>query len=785
MANDQPVHRNRLAASSSPYLLQHASNPVDWFEWGEGAFAEARRRDVPIFLSIGYSTCYWCHVMERESFESVATAEVMNERFVCIKLDREQRPDLDDLYMTAAQLMTGRGGWPLSVFLEPDTLHPFFCGTYFPPRPRHNLPSFQQVLVGMSDAYRQQRDEVRRQAEAVGNAVREQVAAHRSPVWIGPEQVEQTIGTLLRIADTTRGGFGGAPKFPQPAYLDLLLEVRQAADTATREAVDRVLRVTLDQMMIGGIHDQIGGGFHRYAVDAEWTVPHFEKMLYDTAQLLSTYAAAAEAFGSHEYTRVVDRAVRFALRDLRGERGGFWSAIDAEVDHREGLNYLWADEDLREALEEPDASWAIRLFGLDRGPNFQDPHHPDEPARSVLRLDEPLAETADRDGVDASELFRRFDALSERLLGVRTERKQPHTDDKVLAAWNGMMLHGLADAYRVTRNESALDAAIAASSFVADHMLKRRSNAPVQLLRSWRNGRGEGPAVLEDSAHVIAGLVAVHRVAESAGRDTRGALDLAIELADAALVEFRDAATGRFYDTRADQPDLFARTGSTYDGATPSATSAAINAMIDLWEATGEDRFREAAEAALVAISAAIAESPVATCNSVRALFRAMRLGWRIEERLRAVGATPGESEPERETPALGEVEIYASEERVAVTNDRPAVVELVLRIRDGYHIIAAKQDGDDAPVRPLRIEVAGGTGVAVFAAYPDGEPLEIAGVEHPLRVHTGDLEFPIILERQGERSGRPILMVSYQACTGEACRAPRTVELDVAIDLD
>ncbi|MEL6797226.1 MAG: thioredoxin domain-containing protein, partial [Planctomycetota bacterium] len=372
-----PEHTNRLIHSTSPYLLQHAHNPVDWYPWGDEAFAAARQRGVPIFLSIGYSTCYWCHVMERESFESEATAAVMNERFVCVKLDREERPDVDDVYMTATQAMTGRGGWPMSVFLEPESLKPYYCGTYFPPTPRHGMPSFEQLLIGMSDAWAERSDDVVLQANRLGEAVAEQLVSRDQPVMIGAEQVQQAVGTLLKIADMQHGGFAGAPKFPQPAYIDFLLEVRDASDEPTRQAIDRVVTLTLDQMIMGGIHDHVGGGFHRYSVDAFWTVPHFEKMLYDNGQLAATYARAARIYGNADYRRAATRTCDYIIREMTSPDGGFFSAQDAEVDSREGLNYLWTPDEVRAVLSAADADFAIERFGLDAGTNFQDPHHAD------------------------------------------------------------------------------------------------------------------------------------------------------------------------------------------------------------------------------------------------------------------------------------------------------------------------------------------------------------------------------------------------------------------------
>src|ERR1043165_6403662 len=333
-------HTNRLAKETSPYLLQHAHNPVDWFPWGIEAFAEARKRGVPIFLSIGYSTCYWCHVMERECFESEEIAAQMNRGFLCIKVDREERPDLDDIYMAATQMTTGRGGWPMSVFLEPEKLRPFYCGTYFPPEPRGGMRSFPQILEAISGAWKNERDEVAQQSETLANAVREHLGTVESTVPVGLGHVSKAAQTLLRMLDRVHGGFGSAPKFPQPVFLEFLLDIREvAADEATRDATDQALRLTLDRMACGGMNDQIGGGFHRYSVDEKWLVPHFEKMLYDNAQLAAVYARAGTIYNDDFYRRTARRTIEYILKEMTQPSGAFSSAQDAEVDGREGGNY--------------------------------------------------------------------------------------------------------------------------------------------------------------------------------------------------------------------------------------------------------------------------------------------------------------------------------------------------------------------------------------------------------------------------------------------------------------
>ncbi|MEO1512228.1 MAG: thioredoxin domain-containing protein, partial [Planctomycetota bacterium] len=545
---------NRLAHSTSPYLLQHKDNPVDWHEWGPEAFGLARSRGVPIFLSIGYSTCYWCHVMERESFEDDETAGVLNAGFVPVKVDREQRPDVDELYMAATQILTGHGGWPMSVFIEPEALRPFWAGTYYPKEPRHGLPSFTQVLGGMSDAYANKRGDVLAQAERLAEAVAEHLAERPGPVAVGPSQVTAVVGALLQSHDRVEGGFGGAPKFPQPVYLEMLLDAREAAaDDATRDAIDAALRLTLDRMALGGLFDQAGGGFHRYCVDATWTVPHFEKMLYDNAQLASVYGRAAALYGDAFYGGIVERTLWYVEREMTAPGGGLYSAQDAEVDGREGLNYLWTDEQAAGVLTEGELGVAREHYPLGE-PNFTDPHHPEDGPTTVLRLAERPADPAALEGVNA------------RLYEARQDRKQPHLDDKVLVSWNAMMISVLPP-----------EPAARAAGFVLGQMRDEGG----RLFRSWREGRADGDGVLEDYAAMISACCRLREVGAGGSDGVRDWLGEARALAEVVERDFA-AGDGGYYDTRAGREDLFVRTRATYDGAIASGNALMLHALLDL-----------------------------------------------------------------------------------------------------------------------------------------------------------------------------------------------------------
>jgi uncharacterized protein YyaL (SSP411 family) len=790
-AEPRPSRRggpNRLAAESSPYLLQHAGNPVDWRPWGEEAFAEARRRDVPIFLSIGYSTCYWCHVMERESFEDEATARQMNDAFVCVKVDREERPDVDDLYMHAVQALAGHGGWPLSVFVEPRRLRPFFGGTYYPPEPRHGLPSFRQVLAAMAAAWRDQRDDVLRQADALAEVVGEHLAAAAAPRAVGREQVAQAVTTLLRAHDRAWGGFGGGdpgrvgggPKFPQPAYLDLLLQFRpHAGDAATRDAVDAAVRLTLDRMALGGLFDQVGGGFHRYSVDGRWIVPHFEKMLYDNGLLAATYARAAAVYSDPFYARVARRTLDYALAEMASPEGAFYSAQDAEVDGREGDNYLWTPDDLAAALSADDAALAARVYGVDRAPNFRDPHHSDDPPRSVLWLERrPGALAADL-GLSPDDLEARLDRINAALYAARRRRKQPSLDDKVLVSWNGLMIAGLAAGAGVLREERYLRAAERAARFILSTMRDRDGG----LLRAWRRGRAAIPALLEDHAMLIHGLAHLCR----AGADADGSfLRAAIDLADRAEALFGDPASGAFYDTPPGRDDLFVRARSTYDGAVPSGVSVMANGLLDLDELGAGDRWLGRAAACLASLSGAIAASPVGSVNSTRALLR-MLTSERSSAALAAALAGAPAAAPTASrapAPAADAVHVFASTDRVVLGEGEAGAAGLILEIRiaDAFHVTAADPGPGGRSLAGLRVAVIDGEGVVAHADYPPGEP---AGPDGELRVYRGTIRVPVVLERRGEWIGRPALAVRYQACTETECLAPVTVGLGVAIERD
>ncbi|MEW9529086.1 thioredoxin domain-containing protein [Microbispora sp. NPDC049125] len=552
---------NRLKDATSPYLLQHAGNPVDWHAWGEEAFEEARRRDVPLLISVGYSACHWCHVMAHESFEDEATAQLMNELFVNVKVDREERPDVDAVYMSATQAMTGQGGWPMTVFATPDG-HPFYTGTYFP------RAHFQRLLAGVSQAWRDDREAVVAQGATVVGTLNERAAMPSGPLP-DAETLELAVRSLAGTFDERRGGFGGAPKFPPSMVLEFLLR------HGTPEALAMADR-TLEAMARGGIYDQLGGGFARYSVDADWIVPHFEKMLYDNALLLRVYAHWWRSTGSPLARRVALETADWLLREMRTPEGGFASALDADSEgldgtHGEGLFYVWTPEQLREALGEDDGAWAASVFEVTG--TF-------EHGTSVLQL---LEDPADRD---------RLERVRTALLAARDRRHRPGRDDKIVAAWNGLAIAALAEAGALFDRPDLVDAARVAAALLDD--LHTGARGPARLLRTSRDGRaGAHAGVLEDYANVAEGFLALYGVTGET-RWFRGAQDLL----ETVLTRFPDDAGG-FYDVPDDGERLFQRPQDPTDNATPSGQFAAAGALLSYAALTGSARHREAAEGAL------------------------------------------------------------------------------------------------------------------------------------------------------------------------------------------
>jgi uncharacterized protein YyaL (SSP411 family) len=605
----KPMHTNRLINEKSPYLLQHAHNPVDWYPWGPEAFEKARKENKPIFLSIGYSTCHWCHVMERESFENEEIAAVMNKYFVPIKVDREERPDVDSIYMNFVQATTGGGGWPMSVWLTPDR-KPFVGGTYFPPDDRYGRAGFKRLLERIGEAWKADQNQI---VDSSVNVIEQlQKAAEIAPAKLGAGPDKDALNTgffvFRRTFDSRRGGFGDAPKFPRPVVHNFLL--RYWARSKNQEALDMVL-TTLREMAKGGMNDQLGGGFHRYSVDGRWFVPHFEKMLYDQAQLVTSYVEAFQITGEEQYATVARRTVDYVLRDMRDREGGFYSAEDADsvIDRAkpeekgEGAFYVWKQSEIESIVGEPAAKWLGYRYGVeDRGNVHEDPHH-EFTGRNILYQAHTPEETARHFERPLEEVQAAILQGERKLLEARAQRVRPHLDDKVLTAWNGLMISALAKAGATLREPRYLDAARRAADFVLARMYDPKIGL---LLRRYRAGEAAIPGFLDDYAFFTQALLDLYEADFHLPY-----LETAIRLAESMRTRFEDATGGAFYGNAPD-PALVMRMKNDYDGAEPAGNSIATLVLLRLAQITDRQDFRASAEKTLAAFASRIMAAPVA-----------------------------------------------------------------------------------------------------------------------------------------------------------------------------
>jgi len=582
---------NRLANESSPYLLQHAHNPVDWFPWGEEALRKAAEENKPIFLSIGYAACHWCHVMEHESFEDPATAAIMNEHFVSIKVDREERPDLDAIYMQAVVAMTGGGGWPMSVWLTPEGV-PFYGGTYFPNTPRHGLPSFAQILAALADVWQHQPDQLQRTTESVLDHLRQESGllgqAGGAPSADILDSAVQSIGAAF---DWANGGWGRAPKFPQPMAIEFLLRyhVRKRDEYALR-----LVSHALTAMARGGIYDQLGGGFHRYATDASWIVPHFEKMLYDNSQLARVYLHAWQLTGADFYRRIAAETLDYVAREMTHPDGGFYSTQDADSEGEEGKFFVWSIDEIRRLLGD-EAILFNDVYGVKKDGNFE--------GRNILHVARDPAEVARANGVGVEQLGAILEEAKRKLFEAREQRVKPGRDEKVLTAWNGLMLAAFAEAARAMKRDDYRNIAIRSAEFV----LREMRTPEGRLLRTWKGGSGAKlNGYLEDYTHLAEGLLELYQTTF----DARWFV-AARELADATMAHFA-APDGVFYDTSDDHEALVVRPRDLQDNAMPSGNALAATVLLKLGAYTGEARYTETAERMLAGLHAALQQYPTA-----------------------------------------------------------------------------------------------------------------------------------------------------------------------------
>lgn len=604
---------NRLINETSTYLLQHAYNPVDWYPWGEEALSRSKSEDLPVLLSVGYAACHWCHVMEHESFEDEETAKLMNARFVNIKVDREERTDIDEIYMKAVQLMTGHGGWPMTVFLTPD-LKPFFAGTYFPPVDKHGMPSFKKVLVGIATAWKERRDEVVESASditshlkmleiGVGNETGKETDGDK---YLNMDTISGAVGRLMARFDSKWGGFGGAPKFPHT--FSLMLAMRYSLRKSEAKASDRMeckqmVETTLERMAMGGIHDHLAGGFARYSVDRQWLIPHFEKMLYDNALLCSTYLDAYLLTGRQYFKDVAEGILEFAGNELRTEDGAFYSSLDADSEGEEGKFYVWTPEQIKEVVSDKDGDWLIDIFAVTRTGNF-------EHGTSALNFKKTPEALARDNKLSYEEFVARLAPLKEKLLAKRAERIRPGRDEKVLTSWNSLMISAYVDGYRVTGKKEYIDEARTAANFIFSNLM-----VDGLLLRTWGQGKAKLAGYLDDYSYFVQALLDL----SSVDADSRW-FSTAVRLNDHMLEHFWDQENGGLYYTSDSHEELIVRPKNHFDGSVPSGASVALMNLLRLEKLTGKKSYRQSARTILGIYGDYLMKAPSEFANSLCAL---------------------------------------------------------------------------------------------------------------------------------------------------------------------
>lgn len=704
----QPKHTNRLAEATSPYLLQHAHNPVDWYPWGPEAIQRARAEDKPIFLSIGYAACHWCHVMERESFENEAVAAVLNRDFVAIKVDREERPDLDEIYMTATQLMTQSGGWPMSVFLTPE-LKPFYAGTYFPPEDRYGRPGFLTLLNELARFWRERRSDVERQAERVAEAIAQLTSGGSGQGVVTASLLRNAVSELSRGFDPQHGGFGSAPKFPPSMRLELLLRrYREERD----DELLAMLETTLDFMARGGMYDQVGGGFHRYSVDERWLVPHFEKMLYDNALLARLYTLAFQETGEAYQERIAREILEYVLREMTHPDGGFYSTTDADSEGEEGKFFVWSPDEVKAVLGAEDGELFCRIYDVTPQGNFEGHSIPN-------LLQRGLPEWAEELGTDAESLAERLEPLRRKLWEHRERRVHPLLDDKILSGWNGLMIRAFADGYRIFQEDTYLEAAERAADFVLTRMRDGR-----RLLRSYRNGTAALNAYQEDYAYLSVALLDLYLATGEERWKDEG-----LALLDEMTERFWDEENGGYFFTSHDHEELITRTKSFQDGATPSGNSMAALALIRAARITGEAGYREQASAVLGMTAPQMAEMAAAFPNMLVAADEYLQT-WK--EAIRVPGADA--------------VSLTGYLSQTAVRPGERIWIAVRAEIKDGFHINSWQPtQGYLVPTRLVLDETPGFT--AKRESYPPSREYRAAYEEEALLIYEGNVLFGIEME--------------------------------------
>lgn len=728
----ESAHQNRLAHELSPYLRLHAHNPVDWYPWGEEALARARREDKPIFLSVGYSSCYWCHVMERLVFSDPDIAQLMNQLFVNIKVDREERPDIDEIYMTATQLITGRGGWPNSVFLTPD-LKPFYAGTYFPPEDAPGRPGFSRVIQALHVAWQENRQALEQQADQIAESITRLHTAGASSKHAETDLIAKAIDHIETRFDPINGGLGTAPKFPPDHALGLLLTAYQ------RDAQPKYLDMatqTLSHMARGGIRDHLGGGFHRYATDARWRVPHFEKMLYNQALLVHNFLRAYQITGEMAYRVAAEETLDFVSNDMTHPQGGFYTALDAETDAEEGAYYTWTETDIRRILQ-TDADFFLSCYALAPMPEGE--------AGVIYQADTDSALVA-RHQLDVATLHARLSPLKEKLLTARAQRPRPLLDDKIITAWNGLMLGAYAHAYEVLARQEDLIAAQKAADFIRDNL----RTAQGDLYRIYRNGQRKGQAYQEDYALLIDGLLRLYRATQ-----TGAYLQDALSLAERMHAGFWDALHGGYFLSR-EQNEMIVRTKSPHDNALPAGNAVALHVLWQLHAFTQNPSYAQRAHALMQSFAPLAEKSPGAFLHFIH--------GTMI-------------SAPSHPIATRSRDSLVTASATVSAVDGNALAMTVRLHIASGWHIQAAHPT--DEYLIPTRLAVEGDNAQITQIAYPSPTDIQFPFADHPIAVYADSLAIPLTLSFKSHPQSLALLL-AYQACDSTRCLPPQTQRIEL-----
>jgi len=746
---------NRLIHEKSPYLLQHARNPVNWYPWSPAAFAKAKKEGKPIFLSVGYSTCHWCHVMERESFETEAVAAILNEFYVAIKVDREERPDVDQIYMTATQVLAGQGGWPNSLWLTPDG-KPWYAGTYFPPDDKFGRPGFKKILTQLARAWTAQNAEIlKRSGEIAGRIKQYTSGKSRAPASgkISYRLLENATGAMGMSFDPRMGGFGRAPKFPPHSSLQLLLS------EYARTKSDRLLHmasVTLDAMARGGIHDHVGGGFHRYATDPIWLLPHFEKMLYDNAQLARAYVNAYELTGQERHKRVAMDTYEWVLREMTDKGGGFYSALDADSAGEEGLFYVWTRKEVVKILGAKAGDEFCKAYGFAKGGNFYDQTAGKKPGTNIPHL------SAD---IEAPALRKRLTAAREKLLKVRVKRIWPYKDDKVLTSWNGLMIEALAYGGRGLKDPRLTAAAEKAATFILKHMRKDG-----RLLRTYRGGGAKLNAYLDDYAFMGLALVELHRTTGD-----KKWLSEAVALADVMLKHYSDPDGGGFFFTSSDHEELLSRTKDPFDRAVPAGNAVAVRLLVELGHLTGQAKYRTAAEKSLKAFLPFMQRSPRGMSTLLHAAGRYLDT---------APPATATTAKKPNAVAQAGPVKVEAFASRLTAAPGETIDLKILITIEKGWHVNSSKPLAKNLIASALKLK--GSSQVTLGkVVWPAGKKATFGFSDAPLSVYEGKIQIPAKLRIAKDLftgQAKVELTLTAQPCSDKNCLLPIDHKLPLTI---